>query len=85
MISKLKENLNGDPVELTLNDNSTTYGVIVGINDTEIKLEILNTPEPASKFKTISISDIKDIEVLNYFDPAEDEDMLEYYKQEYEK
>lgn len=81
MISKLKENLNGDPVELTLNDNSTVYGVITQVDDTEIKLEILNTPEPATKFKVIKINDIKDVEVLNYFDLYED--MQEYYKEEY--
>lgn len=85
MISKLKENLNGDPVELVLNDNSTVYGVITDINDDEIKLEILNTPEPTTKFKVIKISDIKDVEILNYFNPAEDKDMQEYYKEEYEK
>lgn len=86
MISKLKENLNGDPIELTLNDNSTVYGVITDINDDdEIKLEILNTPEPTTKFKVIKISDIKDVEILNYFNPAEDKDMQEYYKEEYEK
>lgn len=85
MISKLKENLNGDPIELVLNDNSTTYEVITQINDDEIKLEILNTPEPTTKFKVIKISDIKDVEILNYFNPAEDEDMQEYYKEEYEK
>lgn len=85
MISKLKENLNGDPIELTLNDNSTVYGVITDINDDEIKLEILNTPEPITKFKVIKISDIKDVEILNYFNPAEDKDMQEYYKEEYEK
>lgn len=81
MISKLKENLNGDPVELTLNDNSTVYGVITQVDDTEIKLEILNTPEPATKFKVIKINNIKDVEVLNYFDLYED--MQEYYKEEY--
>ena len=85
MISKLKENLNRDPVEIILNDNSTVYGIITQVNDDEIKLEILNTPEPTTKFKTIKISDIKDIEYLDYFDPSQDEDMQEYYKQEYEE
>ena len=85
MISKLKENLNGDPVEIVLNNNSTAYGIITQVNDDEIKLEILNTPEPATNFKAIKISDIKDIEILDTFDPYSDEDVQEYYKKEYEE
>ena len=83
MISKLKENLNGDPVEITLQNGSITHGIISQVNDDKIKLEILNTPEPATLFKEIKIADIKDVEVLEPFDPFEDEDILEYYRTEY--
>ena len=82
MISKLKKT-KGEPVEITLQDGSFTHGIISQVNDDKIKLEILNTPEPATLFKEIKIADIKDVEVLEPFDPFEDEDILEYYRTEY--
>lgn len=82
MISKLKENLNGNALGITFKDGSKIHGVLTQINDEEIELQIVNTFDPII-YKKYKIDDIKDFEVVEPYDWYHDEDLREYHRTEY--
>lgn len=69
----------GDAVEIEFKDGHFRHGEIKKISKTEIELDILNTLKPV--VEVIPVIDIKNIIVLDEFEPDEDDYMTEEYEE----
>lgn len=65
----------GDVVEIEFKDGHLRHGEIKKIKKTEIHLNILNTFKPLTEI--VQVIDIKNITVLDEFEPDEDDYMIE--------